>query len=795
MSRNRQMCSQTLKPGRRRNAVFPCRRTFWACGVFGALLLAGLIGPQARAQVSSPASQADASVVAELKQRLTETNALISEEEASDKASPVSGVTERDRLTRRILLQELRRTYEGHFAMLAQIEIANSELEQRLQRIKSWGSFSSGPPYSLLLIDSLREAVNAQDLKLKETQATKRYLQAAAESTRNALKDHEKNIRRLTESLESTSNPSARERTIAALELEKLKSRVASAALASIEAQGRLAELEAIGATQYRDFVRSQITLAGNQIIFPQADLDRVIAQIEQEVAQEEARFSALNSLLPGKQSEIQQAKTQLDAAALNSAEASSMPVLFEAYSLRSDQLDTLNGHLAAQKLIIDGLRQAENIYRFRFVLANSTDLPGVRDASLRMDETIERLRRVRGYLNFLNDLNRGLFTEQQSRLRTLSPDSPLWTLVEERIATLRERLEITNRIVDQVEQSDRFVSRWAEMIEDSQRNLSPVERLQLAFRNAQNLFDRLWNFELYNAVDTIVVDGQKVTGRRSVTVGKVVQIILILVLGFFLCRLLAALVKRIARARFKFQENASQVLGRWVFGVLLTILVFLSLILVKIPFEAFAFLGGALAIGVGFGTQNLLKNLISGMIILIERPMRLGDIVEIASTRGQVTNIGVRSSIIRRSDGVEILIPNSTFLETSVTNLTYSSKNLQSTLSLSVAYGASVRKVSHLLVQIVGSHGMVLKKPPPATTLTEFAEKGMLFTVTYWLDITTADPVTVASDLRQMVANQLSASGMSLSNIPAESVKSDAGPEPAAINDPGTGLRDRSLR
>ena len=750
----------------------------------GALLLANFISHQTGAQVSSPALQADPGVAAELTQRLAETNALISEEEASEKAAPASGVTERDRLTRRILLQELRRIYEGHIGLLTQIEIAKTELEQKLQQIKSGRSLSGGPPYSLLLIDSLREAVNAQDLKLKATQATKQYLRSGADSTRNALKNYEKNIRRLTESLESTSDPSARERINTALELAKLESRAASAALATGEAQGRLSDIEAQEASQYRDFVRSQITFAGNQIIFPQADLDQVIAQVELEIAQEQARFSALSSLLPAKQSEVKQARTQLEAAGLNTAEASRVPVLFETYSLRSDQLETLNGRLEAQKFVIHGLRQAENVYRFRFVLANSTDLPGVREASLRMDESIEDLRRTRGYLNFLNDLNRGLFTEQQSRLRSLSPDSPLPALIKERIASIQERLEVISGLIDRVEQEHRLISRWAEMIEDSQRHLSPFERLQLAFRNAQNLFDRLWNFELYNAVDTIDVDGQKITGRRSVTVGKICQIILILVLGFFLCRLLAALVRRVASARFKFQENASRILGKWVFGILITILVFLSLILVKIPFEAFAFLGGALAIGVGFGTQNLLKNLISGMIILIERPLRLGDIVEIASTRGQVTNIGVRSSIIRRSDGVEILIPNSTFLENSVTNLTYSSKSLQSTLSISVAYGPSVRKVSHLLVQIVAGHGMVLKKPPPASTLTEFAERGMLFSVTYWLDITATDPVTVASDLRQMIANQLSENRMPLSNIPVDLERSDAEPDQAVGSD-----------
>jgi len=248
---------------------------------------------------------------------------------------------------------------------------------------------------------------------------------------------------------------------------------------------------------------------------------------------------------------------------------------------------------------------------------------------------------------------------------------------------------------------------------------------------------------------------------------------VLILVIGYLLCRLLASLVERIAARRFKIPRQTAQILSKWVLGVLLSILVVFSLILVRIPFEAFAFLGGALAIGVGFGMQNLLKNLISGVIVLIERPMRLGDIVEISGNRGEVTNIGIRSSVIRRSDGVEILVPNSTFLENSVTNLTYSNKNVQSMISLGVVYGSSVRKVTQLLLQAAEEHGLVLKKPGPIAALSDFADKGLLFTLSYWINMGEANPTQVASDLRRMIMHQLTENGIALSNMPIELVAS----------------------
>ena len=104
---------------------------------------------------------------------------------------------------------------------------------------------------------------------------------------------------------------------------------------------------------------------------------------------------------------------------------------------------------------------------------------------------------------------------------------------------------------------------------------------------------------------------------------------------------------------------------------------------LVKIPLTIFAFLGGALALGVGFGAQNLLKNLMSGIILLIERPLCVGDIVEVGGSVGSVTNISIRASTVRSGAGIEALIPNANFLENAVTNWTYSDRRVRREIKL----------------------------------------------------------------------------------------------------------------
>ena len=140
---------------------------------------------------------------------------------------------------------------------------------------------------------------------------------------------------------------------------------------------------------------------------------------------------------------------------------------------------------------------------------------------------------------------------------------------------------------------------------------------------------------------------------------------------------------------------SLARIARRWILFLEVLLLVVLSMMVVKIPLTIFAFMGGALAIGAGFGMQNLLKNLISGLMLLFERPFRPGDVVEVGGIRGRVMDIGVRSSHILDANGIETLIPNSTFIEQNVTNWTLSSKSVRIVVNIGIAYGSPVKEVS----------------------------------------------------------------------------------------------------
>ena len=162
---------------------------------------------------------------------------------------------------------------------------------------------------------------------------------------------------------------------------------------------------------------------------------------------------------------------------------------------------------------------------------------------------------------------------------------------------------------------------------------------------------------------------------------------------------------------------------------------------------------------------QNLLKNFISGIIILIERPLRVGDVVDVGGTVGVVTSIGVRSSLIRNANGIEVFIPNSTFLENDVINWTHSNREARFNVKVGVAYGCSTDKVTEILLKIACEHGQVLKSPAPQVLLEDFGDNALIFQLNYWIDVLPGtDTRQIASDIRRMIEKKLGEAGIAIS-------------------------------
>jgi small-conductance mechanosensitive channel len=424
---------------------------------------------------------------------------------------------------------------------------------------------------------------------------------------------------------------------------------------------------------------------------------------------------------------------------------------------------------------LLVGLEIRSSFWELRFSAsggaANSVDQRKMYEGSR---ELLARLDPLAEYLRTQLELALSRIAEEQNILRDAANPAEA-EQSRAMLEALADRERAYLRAMTESEDLRQLLRRWVEEFEvrAKERTAGAAARDWLA--RMLYFGKSAWQFELFAVEDTIEVDGRKITGSRGITVGKVMTAILILVLGYALAALVTRLLVRIAVRRWNVDATQARISRKWILAITAVILALISLEVVKIPFTVFAFLGGAIAIGAGFGMQTLLKNLISGMMLLIERPFRPGDIVEVGDIRGEVTDINVRSCTIRNINGIETLVPNSTFVEQNVTNWTLTTRRVRYHIKIGVAYGSPVRQVADLLREVAERHGLVLKDPPPEILFEEFGDDALIFGLYVWLDL---GPKVVSrvvlSDLRFMIEKTFSEHGIVIA-FPQRDVHLDA--------------------
>jgi small-conductance mechanosensitive channel len=153
----------------------------------------------------------------------------------------------------------------------------------------------------------------------------------------------------------------------------------------------------------------------------------------------------------------------------------------------------------------------------------------------------------------------------------------------------------------------------------------------------------------------------------------------------------------------------------------------------VGINLSALSFLAGAIGVGVGFGLQNVTNNFISGIIILFERPIKIGDRIEVGDVNGDVVHIAARSTTVRTNDNIAIIIPNSSFISSNVINWSHGDSKVRFRVPVQVAYDSDIRLVEKLLLEVAKDNENVLEDPPPRVIFKEFGESALKFELRVW--------------------------------------------------------------
>lgn len=197
---------------------------------------------------------------------------------------------------------------------------------------------------------------------------------------------------------------------------------------------------------------------------------------------------------------------------------------------------------------------------------------------------------------------------------------------------------------------------------------------------------------------------------------------------------------------------------------------------------DRFALLAGAFGVGVGFGLQNVVNNFVSGLILLFERPVQVGDTVEIGQLSGEIRRIGIRSSTVRTGLGAEVIVPNGTLISDPVTNWTLSDRMRRIDLAVPVAYGSDPEQVIATLRRVADGHPLVLGAPAPTVLFVGFGDNALTFELHAWTD-SFEQWGMIRSELGMSVAKAFAENGISLP-FPQRDGRGDATPPPRVVRD-----------
>ncbi len=253
------------------------------------------------------------------------------------------------------------------------------------------------------------------------------------------------------------------------------------------------------------------------------------------------------------------------------------------------------------------------------------------------------------------------------------------------------------------------------------------------------------------------------IAGRSStVTLGGVLGIFLILLVGYAVSSGIRFLLREELLNRLHLARGVPEVIASTLHYLLLLLVFLFAVNAGGIQLNKFTVLTGALGVGVGFGLQNIVNNFISGLILQFERPIHVGDVLEVDGANGTVTRIGIRASTIRTFQGAELIIPNGNFISGKVINWTLTNPQRRVDLPVGVAYGSDAKLVATLLQQAATRHECVLTSPEPAVYFKEFGDSALNFELQFWV-MQESGTVKVKSEVALTVMELLDQAGIEI--------------------------------
>ncbi|HOO63538.1 MAG TPA: mechanosensitive ion channel, partial [Synergistaceae bacterium] len=613
-------------------------------------------------------------------------------------------------------LRSLRSMIQRHGTLKEKYETLQEQLGNARSTASSLYVLEGEPPYSLSVYDKFLDDLEVLNEQLLSLKASRLAGQKELVMVRERLKGVQERARSLKEEV---SEYDSKEETVPRelrLEYERvllweeqllLSEQYELLQEETYKAEEEFLQLKKTVVTDLLAKIKENLGYTEENVQARMKGLDDQIAQLEQQlqkIAAEREKVSLALSRAEGRLNAAEEEEKRVVAA----SEVAELQAWKDYYQNQMEQKELLQQYLELSK----------EMWQYRYSLIG--DSPG----------TLENMKEIKKRAE--------IYVEDLARLSKRSQSRQL--AIQSRIGAVQKKLDDTSRPYAELEdgQLQGELEALQELARETLLFASSVSQISLlAQRFNRELGEAIGSFEITEHVTAI---GKKtfqdiwnmevwVIEDNQIVVGELIIALGLLVGGFILIRLLSAWISRRFQKRFNMTAEAASLIQRVFFYLFFFLTILWVLKIVNIPLTAFAFLGGALAIAVGFGAQHLFNNFISGFFLIIQKPIKVGDIVELDDgTVALVKEIGTRHTRIQNFDGVDILLPNSYLLENKITNWTYADRKLRNKLSVGVSYSADPKKVENLLLQAAREHESVLTNPFPFVIFKEFADSSLNF-------------------------------------------------------------------
>lgn len=618
---------------------------------------------------------------------------------------------------------------EAHDGILADLD----EQTKRFEAMKAGGP-QDPPPYSFLRLDDLEDRLVGQRRQRDAFTTAVAIARQGVDSAEDTLRDAEAARRQAKEAADKAAALPAAKRLLTqerhqAAELESRQAWMnLSLRLAELRNQKRRMEVfqaEVKRLEAERDWVAARSEFTAEHLATKVKQLQDAQARLQEAAGKARTELRAASK----EWNKLRSERQAQDDDSLRIQEAA-----------RRAQVDALRLQIALNQRWSEWLIARQAVWQKRFELRGEpAPEPAVRrewaaetDEALKALEREERLQNAR-----LSDIRKDLLDVEQSLEAVRAEGEKVNWWADFRRKQLDRILGLSLENLETIAITRRTWQKLSEELKARDGGLLHYDY----WGEGKAAFFSVWDFELMAVED------------RSVTVGKLIIALLLFFVGYWASGSLSTRTADWLESRFELDEGAAAGIESILFYLLVVIFTLLALQVAAVPLTVFAFLGGALAIGIGFGSQNLVNNFISGLILLVERPIRVGDRVEVDGIFGLVTRVGARCTRIKTPRNIEVLVPNSYFLESSMVNWTLTDHKVRMDIPIGVAYGSDLQLVKRLLLGAAEAHGLVLKKPDPHVVFLEHGDSSLNMELRVWVKMIrgmTKDQVP--SDLRFMI-------------------------------------------